>query len=73
MQYPPTVKENILEEIDEDMSSVNERDDEEEKLPPEMNTPRVKDKLDKLHRKKFSFFFKRTCFRLMADFYKYLF
>ena len=28
---------------------------------------------DKLYRKKFDFLYKRTCFRLMAEFYKYLF
>lgn len=55
------------------MSSINEEHDEEEKHPPELSSPRLKDKLDKLNRKKFSFFFKRTCFRLMTEFYKHQF
>ena len=65
--------ENILEEIDEDMSSIKE--EEEEKHPPEeMNSSKlIKDKLNKLNRKKFSFFFKRTCFRLMVDYYRQTF
>jgi hypothetical protein len=68
------VKENILEEIDEDISSVNEMpDEEEEKQPTQTRVPQLTDKLDKINRKKFDFLFKRTCFRLMGDFFKYLF
>jgi hypothetical protein len=65
------VTENILEEMDEDMNSVNEeRNDEEEKIPPGMESPKIR---DKLYRKKFDFLYRRTTFRAMAEFYKYVF
>ena len=48
-------------------------DEEEEKQPTQTRVPQLTDKLDKINRKKFDFLFKRTCFRLMGDFFKYLF
>jgi hypothetical protein len=53
------------------MSSVcEERNEEEEKVPPGIESPKV---IDKLYRKKFDFLYRRTSFRVMAEFYKYLF
>lgn len=54
--------------MDEDMNSVidDPPQDEEEKVP----LPKIK---DKLYRKKFDFLYKRTCFRLMGEFFKQLF
>ena len=64
------VAENILEEMDEDLHSGNERDDgggggEDVEMEEE--------KVSKLSRKKFDFLYKRTSFRLMAEIFKSLF
>lgn len=54
-------------------SIIEEHEDEEEKVPPYIADFKLKDKLDKLQRKKFNYFFKRTCFRLMIEFFKFSF
>eukprot|EP00347_Sterkiella_histriomuscorum_P022754 403337281 len=74
MNFKHQTTDNMLEDIDEHMDSIiEEHEDEEEKMPPQMPPFQLKDKLDKLQRKKFSYFFKRTCFRLMIEFFKYTF
>lgn len=67
------VPENILEEMDEDLNSNNEAEEdcrEEEKLCASINSPKI---ANKLNRKKFDFLYKRTCFRAVAEFFKQLF
>lgn len=65
------VTENILEEMDEDMNSNGEEqcdNEEEEEKGPGGHSPKV---VDKLKRKKF--LYRRTCFRVMGEFFKQLF
>ena len=64
------VRENILEEMDEDMNSNNENEEEEEKVP---NMSGSKNLGARLSQEKYKFFFRRTCFRLMSEFFKSLF
>lgn len=69
---PPIVAERVLEEMEEDTASVKDDAQEEEKVPNQsiLKSPKIR---DKLYRKKFDFLYYRTCFRLMAEFYKYMF
>jgi hypothetical protein len=65
------VPENILEEMDEDMNSNNDpEDEEEEKVPYSGGSKNLEAMLTK---EKYNFLFKRTCFRLMSEFFKSLF
>jgi len=65
------VPENILEEMDEDMNSNNEGVDEEEKVPNSHGGSKNLEVM--LTKEKYNFLFKRTCFRLMSEFFKSLF
>jgi hypothetical protein len=66
------VPENIREELDEDMNSNNEEaeEEEEEKVPNNGGSKNLELMLSK---EKYNFLFKRTCFRLMSEFFKSLF
>jgi len=66
-----SVPENILEEIDEDMNSNSDPANEEEEKTPQSGGSRNLESM--LSKEKFNFLFKRTCFRLMSEFYKSLF
>jgi hypothetical protein len=55
--------------MDEDMNSNNEAGDEEEEKVPQGS----KNLEAMLTKEKYNFLFKRTCFRLMSEFFKSLF